>query len=145
MSPSPSNPESSSPSNSKETSVPNMKTPTPPAPDEQRTAAGDAAAAYAGPQTVAALCAAYLWPGKLAGGAVAIVELGGGWVRSDMDSIYQFMDQPSPHFANDCPYAAQNNLDQSAGSQDDPSYEIALHIEIAGATYLRGEEQRDHD
>jgi len=47
--------------------------------------------------TVPGLCAAYNWPTGLAGGGViAIVELGGGWVQSDMDGFFQSINQPSP-------------------------------------------------
>ena len=43
-------------------------------------------APVAGPWTLPDLCSAYNWPKNLAGGGViAIVELGGGWVQSDMD------------------------------------------------------------
>ena len=38
---------------------------------------------------VPALCAAYNWPNGLPGGGViAIVELGGGWTQSDMDTFF---------------------------------------------------------
>ena len=44
----------------------------------------------AAPWSVPNLCAAYNWPKGLAGGGViAIVELGGGWVQSDMDQYFK--------------------------------------------------------
>ena len=63
-------------------SVPYFKLRQPPAP-------GIVAAAAAATWSVPNLCAAYNWPTGLAGGGViAIVELGGGWVQSDMDSFF---------------------------------------------------------
>ncbi len=58
-----------------------------------------AAAARPPPQTwtLPDLCAAYKWPtGLPGGGVIAIVELGGGWVQSDMDAFFQSIGQPSP-------------------------------------------------
>ncbi len=44
------------------------------------------------------LCTAYKWPTGLAGGGViAIVELGGGWVQSDMDQYFKSINQPVPN------------------------------------------------
>jgi kumamolisin len=55
------------------------------------------ARATATPWTVSALCTAYNWPTNLAGGGViAIVELGGGWVQSDMTEYFQSIGQPVP-------------------------------------------------
>ena len=55
-----------------------------------KTAQFASAALAAGPWLVPDLCAAYNWPTGLAGGGViAIVELGGGWVQSDMDEFFQ--------------------------------------------------------
>jgi kumamolisin len=34
------------------------------------------------------------------GGVIAIVELGGGWVQSDMDSFFQSIGQPSPQITD---------------------------------------------
>src|SRR5689334_11391205 len=43
---------------------------------------------------VPALCDAYDWPTALAGGGViAIVELGGGWVQSDLDEFFKRVGQ----------------------------------------------------
>ena len=45
--------------------------------------------------TVPALCAAYKWPtGLPGGGVIAIVELGGGWVQSDINSFFESIGQP---------------------------------------------------
>jgi hypothetical protein len=43
------------------------------------------------------LCAAYNWPKGFAGGGVtAMVEVGGGWVQSDMDEFFSAIGQPVP-------------------------------------------------
>jgi hypothetical protein len=50
-----------------------------------------------GPWNVPDLCAAYDWPTGLAGGGViAIVELGGGWVQSDMEQFFGGINEPVP-------------------------------------------------
>ncbi len=59
------------------------------------TGPGPRAASGGGPWDVPALCQAYQWPTGLAGGGViAIVELGGGWVQSDMDQFFA-IDRPA--------------------------------------------------
>jgi kumamolisin len=100
------------------------------------TDAARAAAATAGPWTVPNLCAAYNWPTGLAGGGViAIVELGGGWVQSDMDQFFQSIGQPSPSITDVSVDGTQNSPNQSIGAQDDPDYEVALDIQVAAAAY----------
>ncbi len=90
----------------------------------------------AGPWTLPALCSAYNWPTKLAGGGViAIVELAGGWVQSDMDSFFKSIGQPSPQITDVSVDGTVNSPNQSIGSDDDPDFEVALDIEVAGASY----------
>ena len=97
-------------------------------------AAADAPAS--GPWNVPDLCAAYNWPANLAGGGViAIVELGGGWVQSDIDAFFQSINQPSPQLTDVSVDSTQNSHNQSVGSPDDPDFEVALDIEVAGAAY----------
>jgi len=87
--------------------------------------------------TVPNLCAAYNWPTGLAGGGViAIVELGGGWVQSDMDAFFQSVNQPTPQITDVSVDGTQNSPNQHIGSSDDPDYEVALDIEVAGASYF---------
>lgn len=103
------------------------------------TAAGGEARATpsAGPWTLPALCAAYKWPSGLAGGGViAIVELGGGWVQSDMDSFFQSIGQPTPEITDVSVDGTRNSPNQSVGSDDDPDYEVALDIQVSGAAYF---------
>jgi kumamolisin len=100
------------------------------------TARAAAATPAAGPWTLPALCAAYNWPANLAGGGViAIVELGGGWVQSDLDAFFQSINQPSPQVTDVSVDGTQNSPNQNVGSPDDPDYEVALDIEVAGAAY----------
>jgi kumamolisin len=102
----------------------------------RKAAAGQGAAAPTGePWSVPDLCTAYNWPSGLAGGGViAIVELGGGWVQSDMNSFFQSIDQPTPSITDVSVDGTQNTPGQS-GSAGDADYEVALDIEVAGASY----------
>jgi kumamolisin len=98
-------------------------------------AAGAHAAATptAAPWNVPDLCAAYNWPTGLAGGGViAVVELGGGWVQSDMNSFFQSIDQPTPSITDVSVAGTQTTPNQGDGSDD---YEVALDIQVAGASY----------
>jgi hypothetical protein len=102
----------------------------------RKASAGQGAAAPTGePWSVPDLCTAYNWPSGLAGGGViAIVELGGGWVQSDMNSFFQSIDQPTPSITDVSVDGTQNTPGQS-GSAGDADYEVALDIEVAGASY----------
>jgi kumamolisin len=81
------------------------------------------------------LCAAYNWPtGKPGGGVIAIVELGGGWVQSDVDAFFQSLGQPAPSITDVSVDGTKNTPNQS-GSAGDADYEVALDIEVAGAAY----------
>jgi kumamolisin len=94
-----------------------------------------AAATDAQPWNVPALCAAYQWPIGLAGGGVlAIVELGGGWVASDMSAFFQSINQPVPSITDVSVDGTQNTPNQS-GDAGDADYEVALDIQVAGASY----------
>jgi kumamolisin len=98
-----------------------------------RAAAADQAG---GPWNVPELCTAYNWPTNLAGGGViAIVELGGGWVQSDIDAFFASINQTSPQITDVSVDGTQNSPNQDLGSSDDPDYEVALDIEVAGASY----------
>jgi kumamolisin len=88
------------------------------------------------PWSVPDLCQAYSWPSNLGGGGViAIVELGGGWVQSDISAFFQSIGQPAPGITDVSVDGTQNSPNQSVGSPDDPDYEVALDIEVAGAAY----------
>jgi kumamolisin len=94
-----------------------------------------AAAETGMPWNLPELCTAYNWPTGLAGGGViAIVELGGGWVASDMDSFFASLGQPVPSITDVSVDGTQNTPNQS-GSAGDDDYEVALDIQVAGAAY----------
>ena len=85
--------------------------------------------------SVPALCTAYNWPTNLAGGGIiAIVELGGGWVQADMTAYFESVGQPVPSITDISVDGTKNNPNQGS-SEDDPDYEIALDIQVAGAAY----------
>jgi kumamolisin len=87
--------------------------------------------------TIPQICAAYNWPTHLTGGGtIAIVELGGGWVRSDMVLFFNSIGQPMPEITDVSVDGAQNNPNQSVGNPRDPDFEVALDIQIAGAAYF---------
>jgi kumamolisin len=94
------------------------------------------AAAVSGvPWNVPDLCAAYNWPTGLAGGGViAIVELGGGWVMSDMTSFFASIGQPVPSITDVSVDGTENTPNQS-GSAGEADYEVALDIQVSGAAY----------
>ena len=80
-----------------------------------------------------ALCEAYNWPTGLAGGGViAIVELGGGWVQSDMAQFFGGINQPVLNITDVSVDGTQNTPDPGPNS---PNGEVALDIEVAGAAY----------
>jgi kumamolisin len=90
-------------------------------------------AAAAGPWDVPALCAAYNWPTGLAGGGlIAIVELGGGWVQSDMAQFFGGIGQPVPTITDVSVDGTQNTPDPDP---DGPDGEVALDIQVAAASY----------
>jgi kumamolisin len=69
------------------------------------------------------------------GGVIAIVELGGGWVQSDVDSFFRSVNQPSPQITDVSVDGTYNSPNQSIGSRDDPDFEVALDIQVSGAAY----------
>jgi kumamolisin len=80
---------------------------------------------------VPALCAAYDFPANLAGGGIiAIVELGGGWLQSDLDAFFQSIGQPTPNVTD-------ISVDGTSNTPGDDSadFEVALDIEVAAAAY----------
>ena len=89
------------------------------------------------PWNVPSLCAAYKWPTGLAGGGViAIVELGGGWVQSDINQYFKSINQPLPLITDVSVDGTKNSPNQSTGSGSDPDVEVALDIEVAAAAYF---------
>lgn len=102
----------------------------------RNTRVGTRAASSAGPWTVPDLCAAYQWPNGLAGGGViAIVELGGGWLQTDVDAFFKSINQPSPQITDVSVDGTKNSPNQNLGNAQDPDFEVALDIQVAGAAY----------
>jgi kumamolisin len=87
------------------------------------------------PWDVPALCAAYDWPtpeDKLPGqGVIALVELGGGWVQSDLNRFFQNVNQ-QPATVTEVSVGGVTN---SPGNNIDSDTEVALDIEVAAAAY----------
>jgi kumamolisin len=97
--------------------------------------AAGAAAPAGTPWAVPDLCKAYNWPTNMpGGGVVAIVELGGGWVASDMSAFFQSVGQPVPSITDVSVDGTQNTPNQS-GQEGDADYEVALDIQVAAAAY----------
>jgi kumamolisin len=85
--------------------------------------------------TVPNLCAAYNWPTGLAGGGlIGIVELGGGWVQSDMTAYFQSIGQPVPSITDVSVDGTQNTPNQS-GSAGEADFEVGLDIQVSAASY----------
>jgi len=87
-------------------------------------------AARASSWSVPNVCAAYDWPTRLAGGGViGIVELGGGWVRSDVDQYFASAGLPGPSITD---VSVDGSTNQPGGEADG---EVALNIQVAAAAY----------
>src|SRR5579871_1600627 len=85
------------------------------------------------PWKVTDLCKAYNWPTSAPGGGViAIVELGGGWVASDMSAFFKSLGQPVPSIT-DVSVDSTTNSPNQGDPNDDPDIEVALDIQVAGA------------
>ena len=83
------------------------------------------------------LCKAYNWPsGLVGGGVIAIVELGGGWVQSDIDAYFKSIGQPSPKITDVSVDGTTNSPNQGVGSSNDVDIEVALDIEVSAAAYF---------
>lgn len=80
--------------------------------------------------SVPALCAAYGWPTQAPGGGViAIIELGGGWNQSDVDTAFTSMGIPAPQITD----VSVDGTTNSPGNDADG--EVALDIQVAAAAY----------
>ena len=81
------------------------------------------------------LCRAYGWPAGLAGGGViGIVELGGGWVASDMEQYFRALGQEVPSIT-DVPVGGGRNAPGQPGGDPGADAEVTLDIQIAAAAY----------
>jgi len=85
------------------------------------------------PWSIPALCKAYRWPtGAPGGGVIAIVELGGGWVASDMAAYFQSIGQPMPSIVDVSVDGTTNVYSPDPQGAD---FEVALDIQVAAAAY----------
>jgi kumamolisin len=99
-----------------------------------RPAAGARAAQGKMPWRVSALCAAYDWPTGLPGkGIIAIVELGGGWIQTDIDEFCKQNNQPVPSVTDVSVDGTKNVPNPGVNSADG---EVALDIQVAAASYF---------
>ncbi|MGH8220797.1 MAG: S53 family peptidase [Steroidobacteraceae bacterium] len=81
---------------------------------------------------VPALCTAYDWPtGLEGGGVIAIVELGGGWLQSDLDAFFKRVGQRAATVTD----VSVGGVTNSPGKDLDSDTEVALDIEVAAAAY----------
>ncbi len=85
---------------------------------------------------VADLCAAYSWPKGLAGGGViAIIELAGGWLQSDIDAYFAKAQLPPPTVVDVTVAGAGNAANPNGDPSSNPDNEVALDIQVAAAAY----------
>jgi kumamolisin len=84
------------------------------------------------PWQMPALFKKYGFPtGLPGGGEIAIIELGGGWVQSDVDQAFSNDGLPSPTIVDVSVAGGSNNGDPT----DPASGEVALDIQVAGKAY----------
>src|SRR5271163_832532 len=84
------------------------------------------------PFDLPSLCKAYSFPTSLKGsGIIGIVELGGGWVPSDITEYFQSIGLPAPTIT-DVSVDGTKNLGANGG---DASVEVTLDIEVAGGAF----------
>ena len=82
------------------------------------------------PWSIPKLCAAYGWPANAPGtGAIAIVELGGGWNRADVTAAFAAMGLPAPSITD---VSVDGTKNTPGGDADG---EVALDIQVAGGAF----------
>ncbi|WP_413990146.1 S10 family serine carboxypeptidase-like protein [Labrys okinawensis] len=90
----------------------------------------------AAPWTLPDRCRAYSWPSGLRGGGViAIIELDGGYVTSDIEAFFQSIGKPSPTLKDVVISGPGNSPGRHEGDEADPDTEVTMDIEIAAAAY----------
>ena len=82
--------------------------------------------------TIPGLCAAYGWPaGNAPGrGVIGIVELGGGWLQSDVTTAFAAMRLPAPVIVD---VSVDKGMKNAPGGDADG--EVALDIQVAAGAY----------
>lgn len=82
--------------------------------------------------SVPALCQAYSWPqGLKGGGVIAIIELGGGWIDSDVTQFCARYNVPHPSVTDVSVDGTENSPTGDPGANG----EVALDIQVAAAAY----------
>lgn len=91
--------------------------------------------AVAAPWTIPDLCAAYKIPRTFNGnGVIGILELGGGWVQSDLDQFSSTNGLPPIQVTN-VSVDGTSNAPSSPPDLTSADVEVALDIQVAAATY----------
>jgi kumamolisin len=82
---------------------------------------------------VADLCKAYNWPTTApGGGAIAIIELGGGWTQTDVTQFFTNANLPAPNITD---VSVDGTTNGRCNPKNDADAEVALDIQVAGAAY----------
>jgi kumamolisin len=87
-----------------------------------------------GPWTVPALLAAYGWPTGLPnpGATIGILEMGGGWVASDMQAFFESLSMPVPTITD---VSVDGTTNTPTPGTDSADFEVALDIQVAAVAY----------
>jgi kumamolisin len=86
------------------------------------------------PWRVPQLCASYSWPtGLNGGGVIGIIELGGGWIWNDVGKFFGGLSQPVPKIGD---FSVDGTAMNNGDITDSASGEVALDIQVAGASYF---------
>lgn len=106
-----------------------------PKPKLKHTITGKTSSSSDAPWLIADLCHAYQIPQNLSGtGVIGILELGGGWVQSDLDQFCALNNLP-PIVVTNVSVDGTQNSPSSPPDLNSADVEVALDIEIAAATY----------
>lgn len=106
-----------------------------PAPKLKRTITSKTSSSAEAPWLIADLCSAYGIPQNLSGtGVIGILELGGGWVQSDLDQFCALNNLP-PIVVTNISVDGTQNSPSNPPDLNSADVEVALDIEIAAATY----------
>ncbi len=107
-----------------------------PAPKLKRTITSKTSSSAEAPWLIADLCSAYGIPQNLSGtGVIGILELGGGWVQSDLDQFCALNNLP-PIVVTNISVDGTQNSPSNPPDLNSADVEVALDIEIAAATYF---------
>jgi hypothetical protein len=89
--------------------------------------------------TIREICAAYNWPEPkdvAGGGTIAVIHLAGEWLEEDVASFFEYQEiaeEQQPHVFDSPP--EEGPASGPSGPPTDADVEVALDIQIAGASY----------